>query len=93
MHSLSQNYLIDEEKYREKEFKIMEAKEDEFHDNEIKKEQILQAIEYLELKSLSLNHSLFEREKIYYESKYNLDKFASELGLCVVVNSHNNIEK
>ena len=43
------------------------------------------------MKSLPENHSLFERDRIYYESKYSLSNYTKELPLCIVVPSFNNI--
>ena len=50
---------------------------------------ILKGLEDIEINNLPLNHSLFERDKIYMESTYNLSEYA-EVPICVVILSRNN---
>ena len=38
------------------------------------------------------NHSLFERDRIYYQTKYSLKNYEKEIPLCIVVPSFNNIQ-
>lgn len=53
---------------------------------------MLEAFEYLELKNLPKNHSLFAKNRDFFSKKYGLQHGEKEVPLCVYVPSTNNLE-
>ena len=48
--------------------------------------------ENVEMKNRPYNHSLFTRERYFYEGDYNISSYKKEPPMCVVILSNNNID-